>query len=54
MDIYIVLEDSGEKFKYLCRGILEKDSFRAVFQGSEDRLSVGFSLIQSYFNPTCL
>ena len=30
-----VLEDGGEKFKFLCEGILVTESFSSVYQGSE-------------------
>jgi len=32
----VFLEDGGEEFQFLCRGILVTDTFCSVYQGEED------------------
>jgi hypothetical protein len=39
--VSIVLEESGEEFKFLWEGILVTEGFGSVYQGCEDRLFVG-------------
>jgi hypothetical protein len=34
--VSIVLEDGGEKFQFLCEGVLVTESFGSVYQGNED------------------
>jgi hypothetical protein len=36
MAVSIFLEDGGEKFCYLCEGILVIERYGSVYQGSED------------------
>jgi hypothetical protein len=42
MAISVVLEDGGEEFKFLCKGILVTEGFCSVYQGREDCLFVGW------------
>jgi len=36
MAVSVFLEDGGEEFQFLCKGILVTESFSSVYQGGED------------------